>query len=203
MIPCDLNSIEAQLSGEPGFPFGQDWLKAADRDLAPGIVRLGRRGASLAVFADLVDTSVTRESFEFNFPAFTKGDAFEIFLHAPGVNVYYEFHVTPSNSILQLRLPIVGREAFSLAECSVSERLFESDVRIQPPGWQVAALIPLSPLCDSLPIPEKWACSFGRYDYTLANTKPVISSTSHHAVCNFHRLSEWMPIDLRELPQIQ
>jgi len=47
-----------------------------------------------------------------------------------------------------------------------------------------------------------WLLSFGRYDYSPDRPLPVISSTSPHAVCNFHRKEEWRRVTLTELPVI-
>jgi hypothetical protein len=165
-------------------------------------VKVGRLGDALTLFAELVDESVNREVFALNFPAFQQCDAFEIFLHAAGAEWYYEMHITPSNSVLQLRLPLTGPTSNSITECAVSERLFGSETRVQPPGWQVAAVVPLAPLCEGKSIPDQWACSFGRYDYTAGNSEPMISSTSAHAARNFHRRQEWRIIRLSELSMV-
>jgi hypothetical protein len=37
----------------------------------------------------------------------------------------------------------------------------------------------------------QWRFSFSRYDYTRGVVGPVISSTSPHAVADFHRQQEW------------
>jgi hypothetical protein len=92
--------------------------------------------------------------------------------------------VTPSNSILQLRFDGEG-ETKSLDDQMVTEPIFSSETTLIPEGWSVVARIPLDGLFPTTH-PE-WLLSFGRYDYTPGQTKPVISSTSPHAVCNFHR----------------
>jgi hypothetical protein len=42
---------------------------------------------------------------------------------------------------------------------------------------------------------------FGRYDYTPGQTRPVISSTSPHAICSFHRRDEWRRVRLADLSE--
>ena len=197
-----LSAIEERLPDEVTFVFGQHWLQHTGHGFAPGTVKLGKQDNALVVFAELVDESVNRESYALNYPAFKQCDAFEIFLHAAGASSYHEFHVTPSNSRLQLRIPVTGPTRLALTECAVSERLFRSEARIRPPGWQVAAVIPLAPLCEVAAVPDEWACSFGRYDYTAGNPEPVISSTSRHTICSFHRRHEWTVVDLRKLPSV-
>jgi hypothetical protein len=71
----------------------------------------------------------------------------------------------------------------------VAGPLFISETSLTPEGWSVLARIPLDGLFPASP-PE-WLLSFGRYDYTQGQPKPVISFTSPHAACNFHRRKEW------------
>jgi hypothetical protein len=114
-----------------------------------------------------------------------RGVAFVGFLLGPaGEKAYYEFHVTPSNSVLQLRFEGDG-ESKSLEDQMVAEPLFISETSLTHEGWSVVARIPLDGLFPTTH-PE-WLLSFGRYDYTVGQAKPVISSTSPHAICNFHR----------------
>ena len=112
---------------------------------------------------------------------------------------YYELHVTPSNSILQLRFD--GEETRRpLDERMVSTPVFSSHTWVTPEGWSVFARIPLPPLSPQ-PCGE-WRLSFGRYDYTPPEPNPVISSTSPHTVCNFHRKEEWRWVTFAELPSV-
>jgi hypothetical protein len=134
----------------------------------------------------------------FTLPAFMQCDAFEIFLGPADEQAYYELHVTPSNSVLQLRFDGVG-EAKPLEELTVAEPLFTSETAIVPEGWSVVARIPLDGLFPTTH-PE-WLLSFDRYDYTPGQIKPVISSTSPHAICNFHRREEWRRIKLADLSE--
>jgi hypothetical protein len=130
------------------------------------------------------------------FPAFQQRDAFEIFLGPADEKAYYELHVTPSNSVRQLRFDGEG-EAKSMEEHLVAEPVFNSETSLPPEGWTVFARIPLKGLFPT-PHPE-WLLSFGRYDHTPGQTKPVISSTSLHVICNFHRREEWRRVRLAEL----
>jgi len=133
--------------------------------------------------------------FSFNYPAFTKCDAFEIFLGPADEDAYYEFHVTPSNSVLQLHFD--GANPRPLKERMVAQALFTSETSRTPEGWHLLARIPLKGLFPTSH-PE-WLLSFGRYDHTPGRLKPVISSTSPHTVCNFHRKEEWRRVRLVEL----
>jgi hypothetical protein len=125
-------------------------------------------------------------------------DAFEIFLGPADEKAYYEFHVTPSNSVLQLRFDGEG-EAKSLEERMVARPLFNSETSLSSEGLTVFARIPLDGLFPTTH-PE-WLLSFGRYDYTPGQTKPVISATSPHLVCNFHRREEWRRVRLADLSE--
>lgn len=165
---------------------------------APGRIFIARENDDLVIRAELSDTHVMREVFPFNFPAFQQCDAFEIFLGPADEKAYYELHVTPSNSVLQLRFDGEG-EAKSLEDQMVAEPLFNSEISLTPEGWNVIARIPLDALFPTTH-PE-WLLSFGRYEYTPGQSKPVISSTSPHDICNFHRKEEWRQIRFADLPE--
>ena len=176
--------------------FSQFWLPEPEPAFASGRVSIGRDNTDLLVRADLHDAHVMRDEYPFNFPAFTKCDAFEIFLGPADEAAYYELHVTPSNSVLQLYFDGTG-EKKSLEERAVAESLFTSETAITAEGWSVSARIPLARLFPGSH-PE-WLLSFGRYDYTPGQSKPVISSTSPHTVCNFHRKDEWRKVVIENL----
>ena len=181
------------------WDYAQPWLAQTEPAFAPGRVVLGRSGDELVIRAELKDAHVMQDIFPFNHPAFTGCDTFEVFLGPVGEKAYYELHVTPSNSVLQLYFE--GAEARkSLEERMVAKPLFTSQTALTPEGWSVFARIPLNGLFPTSH-PE-WLVSFGRYDYTPGAPKPVISTTSPHAVCGFHRKHEWRRVTLVELPLI-
>ena len=190
--------ISRLIGGDSAWDFGQPWLPQTEPAFAQGRVSLARENDHLVIRAELHDRHVMMDCFPFNFPAFTQCDAFEIFLGPADEKAYYELHVTPSNSVLQLRF--IGKGvAKSLKEHMVVEPLFNSETSLTPEGWSVLARIPLDGLFPASR-PE-WLLSFGRYDYTPGQTKPVISSTSPHAACNFHRKEEWRRVRLADLSE--
>jgi hypothetical protein len=74
----------------------------------------------------------------------------------------------------------------------VQDPLFASEVRIESASWHVRMQIPLPAL--NFPNLTHLMLSFGRYDYLSDGNPPVISSTSPHTICNFHRTEEWTVI---------
>jgi len=176
--------------------YGQPWLPQPEHDFAPGSVAVGLTGNELVIRAVLTDVHPMQDLFALNVPAFMQCDAFEIFLGPADEKAYYELHVTPSNSILQLYFD--GTEAEkTLEERMVAKQLFSSRTELTPEGWSVEARIPLKGLFPG-DHPE-WLLSFGRYDYTPGRPKPVISTTSPHTVCSFHRKHEWRRVRLADL----
>ena len=178
------------------WPFGQPWLSQTEPAFAPGQVFIACENDALVIRAELNDAHVTQDVFPFNFPAFMHCDAFEIFLGPADEKAYYELHVTPSNSVLQLRFDGV-EEAKQFESLTVAEPLFYSETSLTSDGWSVIVRIPLDGLFPTMH-PE-WLLSFGRYDYTPGQPKPMISSTSPHVICNFHRREEWRRVRLAEL----
>jgi hypothetical protein len=180
------------------WPFGQPWLSQTEPAFAPGQVFIACENDALVIRAELNDAHVTQDVFPFNFPAFMHCDAFEIFLGPADEKAYYELQVTPSNSVLQLRFYGV-EEAKQFEALTVAEPHFYSETSLTPDGWSVIVRIPLDGLFPTTH-PE-WLLSFGRYDYTPGQPKPVISSTSPHAICNFHRREEWRRVWLADLSE--
>jgi hypothetical protein len=199
------------LAGKDGWPlktdsmenpthtwsFGRPWLPQTDPAFAPGQVTLGLSENELVIRAELTDAHPMQDVFPLNFPAFMQCDAFEIFLGPADEKAYYELHVTPSNSVLQLYFDGTDTNK-TLEERAIAQPLFTSKTAIIPGGWSVEARIPLKGLFPG-DHPE-WLLSFGRYDYTPGTPTPVISTTSPHAVCGFHRKQEWPRVTLGDLP---
>lgn len=177
--------------------FGQNWNPCPEVNFAPGRVFLGRDGAELLVLADLYDTCTTTDRFEFNEPAFRTCDAFEMFLGPNQTADYYELHVTPSNSVLQLYFEN-SESRKSLHEHTVEQPLFLSSTCKTTKGWRVLARVPLEKLFGPQ---QLWRLSFGRYDHT-PGTAPVISSTSPHTKCHFHCKPEWRTLEWQRCPAI-
>lgn len=179
------------------WSFGQPWLPQPDPAFAPGQVMLGFSENELFIYAELIDADPMQNVFPLNFPAFMQCDAFEIFLGPADGKDYYEFHVTPSNSILQLYFDGTDVRK-TLEERAVAKPLFTSKTVIILGGWSVEVRIPLKGLFPGDHL--EWLLSFGRYDYTPGAPSPVISTTSPHAVCDFHRKREWRHVRLADLP---
>lgn len=179
------------------WSFGQPWLPQPDPAFVPGQVTLGFSENALFIRAELTDSHPIQNAFAFNFPAFMQCDALEIFLGPADGKAYYELHVAPSNSVLQLYFDGSGARK-TIEDHAVAEPLFTSWTALTASRWSVEARISLGKLFGG-EHPE-WHISFGRYDRTPGIQKPVISSTSPHAVCDFHRKHEWRHVRLADLP---
>ncbi len=184
----------------PQCAMRQAWLEKEEPDFAPGIVRVGWRGESLLVFAELIDADIFTRAKHDNEFLWQLGDALEIFLRPEGQTPYLEFHIAPNNCHMQMRFVDAQalerlRQTGSFAEVLVCGQLFSSQVWVQPESrrWYVFAEIPAASVCEkSQPIANtRWHFSFSRYDYTRGREQPVISSTSAHAQPKFHRQQEW------------
>jgi len=173
------------------WTFGQHWNKTPEPRFQPGVVEVTQTDSALLIEASLQDRAINLSRYPLNHLAFLECDAFEVFLGAENASHYYEFHVTPSNSILQLRFEI-GAPREPLENHMVQALLFASEVKIESTSWHVRMQIPLPALNFSGL--SRLKLSFGRYDYLSGGTPPVISSTSPHTVCNFHRMEEWTVI---------
>ena len=182
----DLASVRRAFGSAPACALGQAWLAAAQLELRPATVRFGFSVDALFVFAELEDDDIYSKASRLNERAWELGDSLEIFLHAEGASSYAEFHVTPGNQRLQMRIPIPRPKERPPEEMMVPGELFDSSVWIEAGRWRVLASIPFA---SSEGRPTSFSVS--RYDYTRGRPEPVLSSTSPHARCDFHRREEW------------
>jgi hypothetical protein len=170
----------------------QAWRKRREARFRPATVRCARTADALWILAELDDEDMFNPVTQFNEPLFARGDAFEIFLRPLQQEAYYEFHVSPENQRFQLRFP--GRNRMT-AVTKVADFQIDSRTRVMPERgrWDVLAGIPFARVAEARPPRDgdRWLFSFSRYDYTRGQGEPVLSSTSPHRICNFHRMEEW------------
>lgn len=198
--PSSAEEALQRFRGCDGCDLAQAWLPALAPDYRPTRVRTAWNGTDLFVLAELEDDDPFNPVVVYNEPSFQSGDVFEIFIRPTTQQAYYEFHVTPGNQTFQLRFPsakafreAAGRhmpEDWYLAAPVMTSRTWIVPER---KGWLALARIPCRRISETEPVREgsQWRFSFSRYDYTRGSSSPVLSSSSPHAVCNFHRQGEW------------
>lgn len=196
----DLESVRRAFQSATHCSFQQAWLPGREAGFSPGEVRLGWRGCSLMVFAEMTDLDIFNNATGSNQCMWKLGDVFEMFFKSAERKNYVEFQVTPNNQHLQLHYPAVGaaewaRKNEKLSDFFIRDESFYFKTWIKVPicRWYVFAVIPAQSVCGSNePIENsRWLFSFGRYDYTRGVREPVISSTSFHSKPDFHRMHEW------------
>ncbi len=194
-------SIAAAFSTADSASMGQSWRDSPDERFRPASVRTAWTATALLVYAVLDDEDIFNPVTTFNALSFQEGDVFEIFLRPVSQDAYFEFHVSPCNQQLQLRMPSGDTFAAPKAgggipgEWFIGDWRIESRVRQEPEHhrWSVFAAIPLDRVAENSPVKagDEWLYSFSRYDYTRGQAQPVHSSTSPHKALNFHRQEEW------------
>ena len=202
----DWESVRQTFRAATPCVLGQAWLPAPEPDFEPAIVRTGWRGSDLLMFAELTDADIFSRATALNQKTWELGDAFEIFLRPVEQTAYAEFHITPNNQRLQLRIP--NEPALRAAQKSgVVEPFFmlgdviRTSTWVMPAArlWCAYAEIPAAAVCEKpTPLPgSEWLFSFSRYDYTRGRNEPVISSSSPHQIADFHRQQDWGRLALR------
>lgn len=198
--PRTWSSVRGAFSDVAALPLMQAWGEKPEERFRPADVRVGVRDDALWVLAELDDDDVFNPVTAFNEAAFQRGDVFEMFFAPAEQSAYFEFHVTPGNARLQLRFPQEGAARAaprggddSLGPFTVGEPLFESWTDVRAGGWSVLAKVPFASIIEGAPaaLPRQIHFSFCRYDWTRGCAHPVLSSTSPHSVCDFHRIEEW------------
>ena len=194
------DQIEQAFGDADACRLRQAWLPRPEAGLRPAGVRVGWDGTDLLVLADLSDDDPFNPITVYNEPSFQHGDVFEIFLRPADQDPYYEFHVTPANQTFQLRFP--SATAFAEARgqgiplpWKLAAPVMRSRTRVlaEDKRWQALARIPVGVVGEQGPTQagSRWLFSFSRYDYTRGAPNPVLSSSSPHAVCSYHRQEEW------------
>lgn len=194
----NLEAVRAAFQGTNSQVLQQAWLAKPEEDFTPGIVRVGWRGNSLLVFAELEDANIFTHATADNQRMWELGDTFEMFLQAADSPGYAEFHVTPNNFHLQLRFPDGqavhrARAAHVFDEFLLQGPIFHSRTWVETREWFIYAEIPALAVCgmDRPLVGTQWRFSFSRYDYIRGRHEPIISSSSPHPAPDFHRRQEW------------
>ncbi len=194
------DTVMRAFDGCEGCGFQQAWLPRRDRRLRPTLVRVGWDGKSLLVLADLADDDPFNPVKAYNEFSYEHGDVFEVFLRPETQDAYFEFHITPANQNLQLRFPCAGalkevRKKGIPPAWKLDPPLMQSRTRVlaEQKRWLALARIPVRLIGEQGPTRPgaRWLFSFSRYDYTRGVANPVLSSSSPHAVCSYHRQKEW------------
>jgi hypothetical protein len=196
----DLESVRRAFEPVARCPLRQAWQPEPSPHFTPAEVRVGWWDESLLVFAELTDADIHSSATELNQRMWELGDTFEMFLRPADQEPYLEFHVTPNNQRLQLRIANTtalrrAQAANEFDEFLLPGEVFHSTTWVQPERqrWFVFADIPTGAVSGQtgVIIGSRWHFSFSRYDYTRDVAEPVISSTSPHVRPDFHRQEEW------------
>ena len=195
-----LEAVRAAFAVSEGCGLRQAWRTEPESEFAPATVRVGWRGDSLLVFAELADADIFSRATAPNQRIWELGDVLEIFLSPENSASYAEFHITPNNYRLQLRFPDTATARRAQAEnrfdhLLLPDGVFSSRTWVQPEKqtWLVLATIPVRvvDVGDRAEGGMKWKFSFSRYDCTRGRPEPIHSSTSPHARPDFHRREDW------------
>lgn len=194
-------AIESAFRGASACEMGQAWRDGLQPEFRGARVQVGWRGGELLVYAVLQDDDAFNTITEFNGMLFLNGDVFEMFLRPDAQDAYFEFHVSPENTLFQLRIP--SAEAFRQlmsspglpAEWFIRAPVIRTRVQVESEQkrWKVLACIPFDRVSEkarTLP-GSRWRFSFSRYDYTRGRSEPVHSSTSPHRQLNYHIQEDW------------
>jgi len=160
----------------------------------------------LYVAADMDDADLYADVEEHDGRTWTN-DVFELFLK-PAVDQpgYYEFHVTPKNTVFDLFLPRRGhverfrreREFHIASAVTVRGTLDRWDDRDE--GWTVEMRIPWTDLMPTGGRPDpgdEWRFALCRYDFDVALEKPELSTSAPLSSLphpDFHHHEDYAPL---------
>lgn len=190
--------VPSMFHGALNLSLEQRWLLRREAHFTPGEVSVGwgrapqGTGDALWVWARLTDEEPENAARRPNEHTWRLGDVFEIFAGARQDSVYFELHITPENQTLQLRIEDFAAMQRNFEGALMADGPLWHRTRLVPGGWEALAAVPLALISSE----SRGFLSFGRYDYQPERELPVISSTSPHAMPNFHRRFEWLPFQL-------
>ena len=129
-------------------------------------------------------------------------DAFEVFLKPEaGETDYFELHVTPRGTTMDLRVLATRKQAFE------EQARWESGIagaveldgtlnklRDRDVGWTAEMRIPWAAFAETFAPPkagDAWLFTACRYDYTAHGESPIYHATARFSELSFHRTHEY------------
>ena len=158
---------------------------------------------NLYVAADMDDTDLYADVTEHDGNTWDN-DVFEVFLKPSADKpAYYEFHVTPANTVFDLFLPRRGHVGrfkklgeFDI-ESAVALRGTLDRWNDKDKGWSVEMRIPWESLAETGGRPaagDEWRIALCRYDYDLEHEAPELSSSAPLSRRDFHRHEDYAAV---------
>lgn len=176
------------------LPLLQSWLPAPEPGFRPGIARFSWADGVLRLEACFPGHAPTSRATAHGQRLWELGDVAELFVQKVGEESYREYQVSPNGFTLALCYPDLSGVAAVRSGSRTLEEFFTGEIpdvecKTTPEGWRVSMKVPL-PVSPA----DRFRVSCCRYDYPddSPGIRPVISSTSHHLVRDFHRPQDWL-----------
>ncbi len=202
--PYQLNP-NGPAQGTP-FTYQQHWLPQQEKDFRPAHSFVSWSPHGFHIHASLTNLNPQNRAVKDHEMLCELGDVFEVFLQDTRSERYFEIHISPENKKLVLEFPQIGfvrtPEFQTQWEKNVvheSNIIHRTRLLKEQNKWEVDLFVPFLLLTtEGAPkVGDLWKISMGRYDCSILEAPPVISSTSRHAICDFHRVDEWDLIQLQ------
>ena len=194
----ELDDLTLEFAEVKEISLRQSWLPAPEPGFNSTDVKVAWNPKGLYIFARLQDNDINSRSTQFNQRLWELGDTFETFIYFKEADVYYEFHVSPNNHVMQLRLDVSltpAQQRLQLPDLFMPEQVVRSKVWVEEAKNQlhVLLMIPASVFKPSgvFAAGDTLDFSFSRYDYSHRSEEPVLSSSSDHKELDFHRREDW------------
>ena len=170
--------------------FSQAWLAEQEQGFRPGIALISWSQGELHLKVDLIDDEVMTTATAHQQRLWEQGDVVEFFVQRVGKPDYHEYHLAPNGLTLALHFP----DSSCVASVRSGGRRMEEFLTVLPrraevlktlQGWNASFSIPLDGASG-----DRILVSCSRYDAGTGRN-PILSSTSPHTVCDFHRTQDW------------
>ena len=183
------------------LPLLQAWLPTPEFGFLPGTACFAWKDGKLELTVDLTDQDVITTATASQQRLWELGDVVELFVQRIGESAYREYQVTPNGFSLALSYPDPSgvaavrsgkRQIDEFFSEGSSDASFMAQGELTATGWKAYFSIPV---VGSLGDRIRVSCC--RYDAGRERS-PIISSTSHHLVRDFHRPQDWREMILME-----
>lgn len=197
-LVCAWTTVSLTIDGvasEPIWSVTRPTLLLPSLGESTGQAHCLRTDDGLAIFVTGPDTHLTASVTEHDGRTWDD-DVFEVFVQPDTGEHYFEFHVTPLGTTLDLRLPAPEGSDARTTNAPVFHQLsavhLDGTLNDNRPdqGWSAEFLIPWSDLGGEPEAGDTWTGHIARYDYAPDGTY-ALASTAPFTEVGFHRRHEW------------
>ncbi len=170
----------------------QNWSAAVPSQNGVAVFSWSSQGLTARVA--MSDKSISNNALGPKEKTWELGDVVEFFVKPSGGSQYYEFHVTPHNVLLDLRIESADKVAEAWERRYQYQSLAKSRTMVSEGAWLAHLFVPWSAIGIKPAPGTEFSFAVCRYNYLNYNKNShniEYSSTASLTQLNYHRPWEW------------